>query len=157
MYSKTIVGTVDQPRLSSYTIHIVQPNGSSPLTKGSVTLSDGSCMLIILDHLSEANNLYRMFVPVGENPSCLHTTVASAAPQLSSQTVPHSLLWQTSTRPCELLPPLTKRIVPSVHTVSFKSVFQSPLTVAALYYAFPHRFLLNIPYITYQLLCQYHI
>lgn len=40
-----------------------------------------------------------LYEPVAVNPSCLQTTWASAAPQMSSQTVPHSPLLQNSTRP----------------------------------------------------------
>ena len=55
-----------------------------------------------------------MTVPVGENPSCLHTTLASAVPQKSSHTVPHVLLMQTSTRPSLGVGPLTSLTSPVV-------------------------------------------
>ena len=48
--------------------------------------------------------------PCPRNPSCLHTTWASGAPQRSLQMVPHSPCTYTSTRPSlEELPP-TNRI-----------------------------------------------
>ena len=53
-------------------------------------------------------------VPVETNPSCLHTTTASFAPQESSQTVPHTLLLQISTRPSVIAVPPTSRKAPLV-------------------------------------------
>ena len=45
-----------------------------------------------------------------ENPSCLHTTLASGVPQKSSHTVPHVLALQISTRPSfGPLPPTNRR------------------------------------------------
>ena len=55
-----------------------------------------------------------MFKPVAENPACLQATRASTAPQKSSQTVPHWLLLQTSTRPSVALAPFTSLISPVV-------------------------------------------
>ena len=51
--------------------------------------------------------------PVVDNPSCLQTTVASALSHRSSQTVPHTLLWQYSTRPSKLVAPPTSLTAPS--------------------------------------------
>ncbi len=49
-------------------------------------------------------------LPVVANPSCVQTTLASAAPQKSSHTVPQALLLQISTRPWfEVLPPCNRR------------------------------------------------
>ena len=39
------------------------------------------------------------WVPIAENPSCVHATLASEVLQESSHTVPHALLLQISTRP----------------------------------------------------------
>ncbi len=55
--------------------------------------------------LSWCHILNYVSIPLAENPSCLHTTVASAAPQKSSHTVPQMLLLQISTRPVMLLAP----------------------------------------------------
>ena len=44
-------------------------------------------------------------IPIGENPSCLHTTLASEVLQESSHAVPHVLLLQISTRPSYLCVP----------------------------------------------------
>lgn len=53
-------------------------------------------------------------IPVETNPSCLHTTTASMLPQESSQTVPHTLLLQISTRPSVIAVPPTSRKAPFV-------------------------------------------
>ena len=50
-----------------------------------------------------------------ENPSCWHTTVASALPQESSHTVPHKFLMQTSTLPSLAMLPPASRSPPVVH------------------------------------------
>ena len=49
-------------------------------------------------------------------PSCLHTTLASVLSQESSQTVPHTPLWHSSTLPSLEFAPLTRRTVPVVQT-----------------------------------------
>lgn len=46
-------------------------------------------------------------------PICLHTTWASFMFQESSHTVPHWLLWKTSTLPEQVFSPLTRRMSPS--------------------------------------------
>ena len=48
--------------------------------------------------------------PYLANPSILQTTLAARASKLSSQTVPHMLLWNTSSRPSNAEAPLTRRI-----------------------------------------------
>ncbi len=58
------------------------------------------------------------FVPVVEYPSCRHTTVASAEPQESSQTVPHSLLMQISILPSLGMLPPASRMSPVEHGAS---------------------------------------
>ena len=50
-------------------------------------------------------------------PRDRQTTMASFVPQPSSQTVPHSLLYLTSTRPSESEVPPTRRTSPSVTRV----------------------------------------
>ena len=55
-----------------------------------------------------------MELPVETNPSCLHTTTASLVFQESSQTVPHTLLLQISTRPSVMAVPPTSRKAPLV-------------------------------------------
>lgn len=56
-------------------------------------------------------------LPVSENPSWRHTTVASTALKASSHTVPHVLLLQTSTRPSRLLAPPTSLISPPMQPI----------------------------------------
>ncbi len=59
-------------------------------------------------------------LPIAENPSCLHTTVASGADQKSSHTVPHVMFMQISTRPSRMEAPPTRRIAPGSQTVEMK-------------------------------------
>ena len=59
-------------------------------------------------------NLMFFCQPWVEYPSCRHTTVASAFPQKSSHTVPHSLLMQISTLPSLAMIPPTSRSWPGV-------------------------------------------
>ena len=47
---------------------------------------------------------YSSSIPELENPSCLHTTAASAVPKPLLHTDPHTPSTQTSTRPCRGLP-----------------------------------------------------
>jgi len=60
---------------------------------------------------------YDCKVPVRRNPSCPQTTLASVFPQRSSHTVPHALLWQTSTRPWLEFAPPTSLTSPLTHPV----------------------------------------
>ena len=55
------------------------------------------------------------YLPVAENPSCLHATLASLVSHPSSHTVPHVLFIQISTRPSSKVFPSTSLIAPSVH------------------------------------------
>ena len=55
-------------------------------------------------------------VPKSEYPNCLQTMTASGGWNLSSQTVPHTLSIQTSTRPSLGFDPLTSLVSPSLHT-----------------------------------------
>ena len=59
------------------------------------------------------------------NPSCLQATLASTAPQKSSQTVPQTLLLQISTRPCVVVPPrsLMAPLVQVATCTSHSSIF----------------------------------
>ena len=50
-----------------------------------------------------------------DSPSCLHVAVASSISQLSSQTVPHLPLTQTSTRPSKVSAPSISRTFPLTH------------------------------------------
>lgn len=59
-----------------------------------------------------------IYSPVSGNPSCLQTTWALTSSQRSSQTVPHSPLWQISTRPSFAAPPLTNLMSPSAQSAS---------------------------------------
>jgi hypothetical protein len=60
-------------------------------------------------------------LPVSENPSCLQTILASVVPKKSSQTVPHTLALQTSTRPSRLEGPSTSRTLACGQPVSWIS------------------------------------
>lgn len=71
---------------------------------GIVDLKTDMCIIIIGD----------LQLPVELNPSCLQTTTASLALQKSSQTVPHTLLLQISTRPSVIAEPPTRRRTPLV-------------------------------------------
>ena len=63
-------------------------------------------MIKIKDHLVQDKN-----TNLGR-PSILHTTAALFVSKSSSQTVPHLPLWNTSTRPSELVaPPLNLTVV----------------------------------------------
>ena len=59
-------------------------------------------------------NYMIMELPVETNPNCLHTTTASLVSQELSQTVPHTLLLQISTRPSVIAVPPTSRKAPLV-------------------------------------------
>ena len=53
------------------------------------------------------NNIKQLYLG---NPSILQTTLAARSSNPSSQTVPHLLLWKTSTRPSDGEAPPTRRI-----------------------------------------------
>lgn len=76
-------------------------------------------------------------VPVSENPSCLHTTVASVALNESSHTVPQTLALQISRRPSRLEDPFTSRTSPASQparrTLDMIQVFGRKLLIALLY------------------------
>ena len=55
------------------------------------------------------------WAPIAENPSCVHTTLASEVLQESSHTVPHALLLQISTRPSYWFVPPWSLMSPLVH------------------------------------------
>ena len=59
-------------------------------------------------------------IPIGEYPSCLHTTLASEVLQESSHAVPHVLLLQISTLPSYLCVPPWSLISPLVHGAAVK-------------------------------------
>ena len=67
-------------------------------------------------------------------PSSLQTTTASAFSHPSSQTDPHSLLWQNSTRPSKSLAGFLNLMLPSMQTRSVLKI--SPL----IEYPFPYAF-----------------
>lgn len=56
-------------------------------------------------------------IPESLKPSCLHATLASLVDQESSQTVPQTLLLQTSTRPSRLFAPSLSLIAPCVQAI----------------------------------------
>ena len=70
-----------------------------------------------------------IYLPDVENPNCLQTTRASYELHKSSQTVPHMLLTQTSTRPSREEEPPTSLTVPlvqakkmSMHCIYFMAI-----------------------------------
>ena len=91
VYTNPIVRAVIQPRLIASACHIVQPDGSSSLAKGGEGKSSCPCVgksVFSLNFL--ANRISD--IPLGESPSCLHTTSASEESHRSSQTVPQAAL-----------------------------------------------------------------
>lgn len=58
------------------------------------------------------------YPPLVENPNCLHTILASFAPQPIPQMVPQIPPWQNSTRPLILPKPSARRTSPSLHPLS---------------------------------------
>lgn len=60
------------------------------------------------------NSPVSLDIPAQANPSCLQTTALSRLSKESSQTVPHTFSWQTSTRPSYWFLPSTSRTSPSL-------------------------------------------
>ena len=71
-------------------------------TLGTHKLSTYTCLLSVCLFQTFIDLL---FIPSGENPSCLHTTLALFSFQESIQTVPHSLFLHISTLPSKYVPP----------------------------------------------------
>ena len=67
--------------------------------------------------------LVKNIIPAAEYPSCLQTTVASDMSKESSQTVPHTLLAHTSTRPSLILLPPISLMLPSAQAVEVLNKF----------------------------------
>ena len=93
---------------------IDQPHGN--LKKISHTFRTIHSYLFVykISHMiiTYAGSWRQISLPESEKPSCLQTTVASLLSKLSSQTVPHVPLLQTSKRPSRSLVPPTSLISP---------------------------------------------
>lgn len=123
--SEWVRWTQEQTSFSSSAVHLIENNGTHSSSKSSTCKCLGTCKVsrqnkfsccffLQFPLLNMLTSLRVDFSPVVENPSCLHTTVASGVPQASSQTVPHWLLLQTSTRPSSGVFPLASRMAPWV-------------------------------------------
>ena len=134
MNSKWVARAVYKSGFPTTAIYIVQKDGTSSLTKLCKWNSSCSCgpkfanSWTKLLQSEEWFNSYSMltinvwhyigdiYKPVPANPSCLHATLASGAPQKSSHTVPHwLLLLQISTRPSLGFAPPWSLMLPFVH------------------------------------------
>lgn len=80
-----------------------------------------SCIITGVSIYMNQHHMYAIpDVPIDENPSCLHTTLASDVLQESSHTVLHVLLLQISTRPSYLCIPPWSLMSPLVHGATVK-------------------------------------
>ena len=87
--------TVQKSGLTPIAVNIVQPDGSSSLTKVCSRECQGSCSSWRLIKSGDGFS-FILPLPSAEYPSCLQTTWASSDPQKSSHTVPHNILLNRS-------------------------------------------------------------
>ena len=119
MCANSIVMAVHKSGLRTITFHIIQEDRTCSQAK-TVINSNCSCVESVEAYLHHwQRELTCMWnKPAGRNPSCLQTMLASAIPQRSSQTVPHWLLLQISTRPSRVFAPPWSLMSPFSHPAS---------------------------------------
>jgi hypothetical protein len=95
--------------LATSTEQVIQPDGTSSLTKEGIETRNCSCKIGKVLNNNHGMQ-FQQSKPAGEYPSCLQATLASLVDQKPSQTVPHVSFQQSSTRPSSsVLPPRSLR------------------------------------------------
>ena len=112
-----IMQATDEGSLIAMAANLIQVDCTNASSK--VSTAEGHCIYWRNRcEVTACNNTYILlkvfFWLWVEYPSCRHTTVASALPQKSSHTVPHSLSMQISTLPSFAMLPPTSRSWPCV-------------------------------------------
>ncbi len=103
------ISLVSAPVHSRLSSHIrPEPSGTKPNVRARASTVNQYYIYTTMNwntYEKISRDVIAIFTPVTRSSSCLQVTRASLVSHKSPQTVPQTLLWQTSTRPSETVPP----------------------------------------------------